>query len=82
MPFAYSRLGSGYGPPTAYQVRGAPYHVTSSGDGEEAIYLHHIDREAFDAVLSKVCERYCAFLAARNGQRSPWADLKHQIHMA
>lgn len=34
------------------------YHVTSRGDGREAIYFSDADRELFLEVLSDTCERY------------------------
>ena len=44
--------------PLRIEFAGALYHVTSRGDGQEAIYLDDVDREAFDAVLAEVCERF------------------------
>jgi REP element-mobilizing transposase RayT len=44
--------------PLRIEFAGALYHVTSRGDGQEAIYLDDVDREAFDAALGEVCERF------------------------
>jgi len=44
--------------PLRIEFAGALYHVTSRGDGQEAIYLNDTDRAAFLDILSKVCERF------------------------
>ena len=44
--------------PLRIEFAGALYHVTSRGDGQEAIYLGDEDREAFYAVLTEVCRRF------------------------
>lgn len=43
--------------PLRIQFPGALYHVTSRGDGREAIYRDDRDRVAFLSVLAQVCER-------------------------
>jgi REP element-mobilizing transposase RayT len=44
--------------PLRIQFPGALYHVTSRGDGREAIYRDDRDRIAFLAVLAHTCERF------------------------
>lgn len=44
--------------PLRLELAGGLYHVTSRGDGREAIYLDDGDRECWLAVLAAVCERY------------------------
>jgi len=44
--------------PLRLEFSGALYHVTSRGDGREAIFLDNEDREIFLGVLSSVCERF------------------------
>lgn len=44
--------------PLRLEFAGALYHVTSRGDGQEAIYHTDDDRDAFLETLGKVCERY------------------------
>jgi len=44
--------------PLRIEYPGAVYHVTSRGDGREAIYLTDEDREMFLKVLSHVVERF------------------------
>jgi REP element-mobilizing transposase RayT len=44
--------------PLRMEFAGALYHVTSRGDGREAIYLDDKDREVFYAVLGEVCSRF------------------------
>jgi len=43
--------------PLRIEFAGALYHVTSRGDGREAIYLDDGDRGLFLEVLAEVCER-------------------------
>lgn len=45
--------------PLRIEFPGALYHITSRGDGREAIYLDDSDRIAFLDVLTKVCRRFC-----------------------
>ncbi len=40
------------------EFSGALYHVTSSGDRQEAIYENDADRNAFLSLLDKVCDTY------------------------
>ncbi len=42
--------------PLRIEYTGALYHVTSRGDGQEAIYLGDEDRELFTDVLGEACE--------------------------
>lgn len=44
--------------PLRIEFPGALYHVTSRGDGSEAIYLDDRDRVMFLNVLAHVCERF------------------------
>ena len=44
--------------PLRIQYPGALYHVTSRGDGREAIYLDDRDRTAFFGVMAHVCKRF------------------------
>lgn len=44
--------------PLRIEFPGALYHVTSRGDGREAVYLDDRDRTAFLKVLAQVCERF------------------------
>ena len=43
--------------PLRIEFAGALYHITSRGDGREAIYLDDKDRESFLSVFGAVCER-------------------------
>jgi len=43
--------------PLRIEFAGVLYHVTSRGDGREAIYLQDEDRQAWLEVLAEVCER-------------------------
>jgi len=44
--------------PLRIEFAGALYHVTSRGDGREAIYLQDQDRQVWLEVLAQVCERF------------------------
>jgi len=44
--------------PLRIEFAGALYHVTSRGDGREAIYLRDPDRHLWLEVLAQVCERF------------------------
>ena len=44
--------------PLRIEFAGALYHLTSRGDGREAIYRESSDRVAFLDVLGEVCERF------------------------
>ena len=44
--------------PLRIEFAGALYHLTSRGDGRDAIYLDDADRELFLQVLAGVCERF------------------------
>lgn len=44
--------------PLRLELAGALYHITSRGDGQEAIYLDDRDRTVFLATLAHTCERY------------------------
>src|SRR5690554_1029211 len=44
--------------PLRIEFAGALYHVTSRGDGQEAIYLDDNDREVWLDVLAEVCRCY------------------------
>jgi REP element-mobilizing transposase RayT len=44
--------------PLRIEFAGALYHITSRGDGREAIYLGDQDRELWLELLGQVCERF------------------------
>ena len=44
--------------PLRIEFSGALYHLTSRGDGREAIYLSHDDREQWLDVFAEVCRRF------------------------
>jgi len=44
--------------PLRIEFSGALYHVTSKGNGREAIYLDDADRELFMDILGEVCELF------------------------
>jgi putative transposase len=44
--------------PLRIEYAGALYHVTSRGDGREAIYIHDQDRQAWLELLGQVCGRF------------------------
>jgi len=44
--------------PIRLEFSGALYHVTSRGDGREAIYLSEDDRQDWLLVLGQVCKRF------------------------
>ena len=44
--------------PLRIEFSGALYHVTSRGDGRDAIYVHDRDRQVWLEVLGRVCERF------------------------
>jgi REP element-mobilizing transposase RayT len=44
--------------PLRIELSGGVYHVTSRGGGREAIYWSDVDREAWLALLGRVCERF------------------------
>ena len=44
--------------PLRIEFPGALYHITSRGNGREAIYLDDIDRLQFLKVLGEVCQRF------------------------
>ncbi len=44
--------------PLRLELAGGVYHVTSRGDRQEDIYLDDEDREAWLALLGRVCERF------------------------
>ncbi len=44
--------------PLRIEYAGALYHVTSRGDGQEAVYLDNKDRIQFYTVLAEVCDRF------------------------
>ncbi|MCJ7600355.1 MAG: transposase [Desulfobulbaceae bacterium] len=44
--------------PLRIQLAGGVYHVTSRGDGREAIYLSDGDRDSWLEVFRQVCERF------------------------
>ena len=71
--------------PLRIEFAGALYHVTSRGDGQEAIYVPDQDRHVWLEVLGHVCERfnwvvhaYCQMTNNRGRPRlsptmkSPW----------
>ncbi len=47
--------------PLRIEFRGALYHVTSRGDGRDAIYLADKDRVQYLDVLAQVCDRFAAY---------------------
>jgi putative transposase len=44
--------------PLRVEFPGAVYHVTSRGDGREAIYVDDTDRDCFLAVVGQVLDRF------------------------
>ncbi len=44
--------------PLRIEFAGALYHLTSRGDGREAVFLGDEDRELWLDVLGHVCERF------------------------
>jgi REP element-mobilizing transposase RayT len=44
--------------PLRLEFSGALYHITSRGDGREAIYLSDADRILHLDVLAEVCDRF------------------------
>ena len=44
--------------PLRIEYAGALYHVTSRGDGQEAVFLNDGDRRMFLTVVDEVCERF------------------------
>jgi len=44
--------------PLRIEFHGALYHVTSRGDGQEAIYLDDVDRANCEGILEAVVKRF------------------------
>ena len=60
--------------PLRIEYAGALYHVTSRGDGQEAIYLGDEDRKLFLDVLGQVCERF-------NWATHAWCEMTNHYHL-
>jgi REP element-mobilizing transposase RayT len=60
--------------PLRIEYAGALYHVTSRGDGREAIYLEDNDRELFLGVLGEVCEQF-------NWAIHAWCEMTNHYHL-
>ena len=60
--------------PLRIEFSGALYHVTSRGDGREAIYLDDEDRELFIEVLGEACEAY-------NFLVHSWCQMTNHYHL-
>ena len=59
--FAKPTDGKAMARPLRLEFAGALYHITSRGDGREAIYLSDGDRELYLEVFAEVCE-HCNWL--------------------
>ncbi len=60
--------------PLRIEFSGALYHVTSRGDGQEAIYLDDGDRVLFMEVLGEACEQY-------NWVVHSWCQMTNHYHL-
>ena len=60
--------------PIRLEFSGALYHVTSRGDGREAIYLSDDDRVDWLAVLEQVCKRF-------NWVVHAWCQMSNHYHL-
>lgn len=60
--------------PIRLEFSGALYHVTSRGDGREAIYLSDDDRLDWLAVLEQVCTRF-------NWVVHAWSQMSNHYHL-
>ncbi|MES9858337.1 MAG: transposase [Sedimenticola sp.] len=60
--------------PLRIEFSGALYHVTSRGDGQEAIYLDDGDRGLFMEVLGEACEQY-------NWVAHSWCQMTNHYHL-
>lgn len=60
--------------PLRLELAGGLYHVTSRGDGQEAIYLSDDDREVWLAVLGQVCKRF-------NWVCHAWCQMSNHYHL-
>ncbi|MDO6387008.1 transposase [Uliginosibacterium sp. 31-12] len=60
--------------PIRLEFSGALYHVTSRGDGREAIYLSDADRQDWLAVLGQVCKRF-------NWEVHAWCQMSNHYHL-
>lgn len=60
--------------PIRLEFSGALYHVTSRGDGREAIYLSDDDRLDWLAVLEQVCRRF-------NWVVHAWCQMSNHYHL-
>ena len=60
--------------PLRIELAGGLYHVTSRGDGREAIYFGDGDRVAWLEVLGQVCERF-------NWRVHAWCQMTNHYHV-
>jgi len=60
--------------PIRLEFSGALYHVTSRGDGREAIYLSDDDRQDWLLVLGQVCKRF-------NWVVHAWCQMTNHYHL-
>ena len=60
--------------PIRLEFSGALYHVTSRGDGREAIYLSDDDRLDWLSVLGQVCKRF-------NWVVHAWCQMTNHYHL-
>ena len=60
--------------PLRIEFSGALYHVTSRGDGREAIYLNDEDRALFIEVLGEACEAYNFLIHS-------WCQMTNHYHL-
>ena len=60
--------------PLRIELAGRLYHVTSRGDGREAIHFTDEDREAWLDVLGRVCDRF-------NWRCRAWRQMTNHDHL-
>jgi REP element-mobilizing transposase RayT len=60
--------------PLRLELAGGVYHVTSRGDGREAIYLSDADRDVWLEVFGQVCERF-------NWVCHAWCQMTNHYHI-
>lgn len=60
--------------PLRIELAGGVFHVTARGDGREAIYLSDDDRDAWLALLGRVCERF-------SWRCHAWCQMTNHYHL-
>ncbi len=65
---------SGMARPLRIELAGGLYHVTSRGDGHEAIFLEDADRQAWLDLLGQVCKRF-------NWVCHAWCQMTNHYHI-